>query len=110
MKKVDASQDVDHIEETGKRSMSRGKRTVSEDDKALFQLQQSSKVYGDILAVLQFKLAAPLSEVVAFSSYIQATLSAKSKQKFQRDRRAINVVLVPFLDQSIIQIQIQIAG
>ena len=51
MKKASASQDVDNIKETGKRSMSKGKRTVSEDDKALFQLQQSAK---SLVTSLQF--------------------------------------------------------
>ena len=60
METAGASQDVDDIEETGKKSMSKGKGTVSEDDKALFQLQQSARVSGDILAVLQPKHAAHL--------------------------------------------------
>ena len=97
---VAASQDVENIVETRKRSMSKRKGTVSDDDKALFQLQESAKVSGNILAVLQSKLAAPLSEVDVFASHIQATLRAMSKCNFRRARKAINVVLVPFLNQS----------
>lgn len=92
---------VDDIEHTVSRMREKkDKRALGEEDTTLLQLQQRAKDSDHILSALQSKLAAPLSEVDAFGSYIQATLGAMSKKKFRQARKAINAVLVPFLDNS----------
>ena len=91
--------DVDDIEGTDKAKRTNDKRAPSQDTDLLY-LQKRAKDSDDILATLQSKLSAPLSEVAAFGSYIQATLGTMSKCKFRDVRKAINAVLVPFLDNS----------
>ena len=79
---------VDDIEHTVSRMREKkDKRALGEEDTTLLQLQQRAKDSDHILSALQSKLAAPLSEVDAFGSYIQATLGAMSKKKFRQSSR-----------------------